>query len=219
MIEDFETIEGEHAGELTLKGSRFIGVSLPCPDEEAIQGNLALVQGRWRDATHYCWAAVFDGSSRRERSSDNGEPSGTAGKPILSVLRGSGLTDCMVVVIRYFGGTLLGTGGLVKAYTEGARAALDGVRRVDRRACCAYMFHLDYSMYSAFESRMADIMACRPECEYTDRVDLRVRVPIGRRDEFLRRLSDLTERKARPIEMPDCYIRCRPPAAVEPQIY
>lgn len=217
-ISDYETIVSERTGELTLKGSRFIGISMPCPDEDAIQRNLDAISARWRDATHYCWAAIVDGSDRRERSSDNGEPSGTAGKPILAVLRGSGLTDVMVIVVRYFGGTLLGTGGLVHAYTEGAKVALDGVDRVARRACCAYMFHLDYSTYSAFESKMADLMACRPECEYTDRVDIRVKVPVERREEFLRRLSDLSERKARPIELPDVYVRACAPGLPNPLI-
>ncbi len=206
-IQDFETVAGESSGELTLKGSRFIGIALPCPCEEDIQVILAELASRWRDATHYCWAAVFNGSERRERSSDNGEPAGTAGKPILSVLKGSGLTDTIVVVIRYFGGTLLGTGGLVHAYTEGAKIALENVRRVTRRACCSYAFHLDYADYSAFESKMSDLMARRPECEYTERVDVRVWVPIDRRDEFLRRLSDVSSRRARPIELPDVYLR------------
>lgn len=205
-LSDYDTIDSELTGELTLKGSRFIGISMPCPDEDTIQRNLEVVSGRWRDATHYCWAAIVNGSDRRERSSDNGEPSGTAGKPILAVLKGSGLTDTMIVVVRYFGGTLLGTGGLVHAYTEGAKVALDGVRRISRRACCAYMFHLDYSTYSSFEAKMSDLMAVRPECEYTDRVDIRVKVPIEKRDEFLRRLSDLSERKARPIQLPDTYV-------------
>ena len=141
MMEDHKVIAGESVGELTLKGSRFIGIALPCPHEGDIQANLADLSARWRDATHYCWAAVFDGADRHERSSDNGEPSGTAGKPILSVLRGSGLCDTMVVVIRYFGGTLLGTGGLVHAYTEGAKLALKDAKGIDKRACCVYSFH------------------------------------------------------------------------------
>ncbi len=206
MLRDHQIISGENVGELTLKGSRFIGIALPCPDEGTIQENLEALSKRWRDATHYCWAAIFNGSDRRERSSDNGEPAGTAGKPILAVLKGSGLTDTMVVVIRYFGGTLLGTGGLVHAYTEGAKIALDGVSTISKCACCVYMFHLDYADYSAFEGKMADLMAKRPQCEYTERVDVRVWVPIDRRDEFLRRLSDVTERRARPIELPDEFV-------------
>ena len=207
-ISDFETITGETTGELTLKGSRFIGICMPCPDEGTIPSNLESVSSRWRDATHYCWAAVYGGSARRERSSDNGEPSGTAGKPILAVLKGTGLTDVMVIVVRYFGGTLLGTGGLVHAYTEGAKIAVADVTRVTRRACCVYSFHMGYADYSAFESKMADLMAVRPQCEYSERVDVRARIPIARRDEFLRRLSDLTERRVVPTELPDEYVRC-----------
>ncbi len=206
MLKDHEIIAGESVGELTLKGSRFIGIALPCPNEGTIQENLEVLSKRWRDATHYCWAAVFNGSDRRERSSDNGEPAGTAGKPILSVLKGSGLTDTMVVVIRYFGGTLLGTGGLVHAYTEGAKIALSDVKTISKRACCVYMFHLDYADYNSFEGKMADMMAKRPQCEYSERVDIKAWVPIDRRDEFLRRLSDATERRARPIELPDEYV-------------
>ena len=99
-ISDYDTIEGTFEAEMTLKGSRFIGIVMPCPDESCIQRNLAEVSARYRDATHYCWAAVFDGSERRERSSDNGEPSGTAGKPILFSLKGAGISDAMCVVVR-----------------------------------------------------------------------------------------------------------------------
>lgn len=106
-ISDYDTIAGTRESEMTLKGSRFIGILMPCPREDCIQENIAMVSERYRDATHYCYAAVFNGSERRERSSDNGEPSGTAGKPILFALKGAGISDAMVVVVRYFGGTLL----------------------------------------------------------------------------------------------------------------
>ena len=92
-IADYDTISDTREAEITLKGSRFIGIVMPCPSEGDIQPNLERVSQKYRDATHYCWAAVYDGSSRHERSSDNGEPSGTAGKPILFNLKGSGLSD------------------------------------------------------------------------------------------------------------------------------
>ena len=205
-ISDYDTIEGTFEAEMTLKGSRFIGIVMPCPDESCIQRNLAEVSARYRDATHYCWAAVFDGSERRERSSDNGEPSGTAGKPILFSLKGAGISDAMCVVVRYFGGTLLGTGGLVHAYGETSKLALQEIVKVTRRACATYMFTLDYGYYSQFESRMRDIMARKPQCEYSDKVDLRVWVPIGRDEEFERRITDLTERHVRLLKLKDEYI-------------
>ena len=171
-IADYDTISDTREAEITLKGSRFIGIVMPCPSEGDIQPNLERVSQKYRDATHYCWAAVYDGSSRHERSSDNGEPSGTAGKPILFNLKGSGLSDIMCVVVRYFGGTLLGTGGLVHAYGETSKLALEGVARRTRRACAVYRFTLDYGYYSQFENKMRDLMAKRPDCEYSDKVDV-----------------------------------------------
>lgn len=205
-ISDYDTIAGTRESEMTLKGSRFIGILMPCPREDCIQENIAKVSERYRDATHYCYAAVFNGSERRERSSDNGEPSGTAGKPILFALKGAGISDAMVVVVRYFGGTLLGTGGLVHAYGETAKLVLDDVEKVARRACAVYRFTLEYGYYSQFESKMKDLMAKRPECEYSDKVDVKAWIPVGKDEEFERRITDLTERHVRLWKTEDEYI-------------
>lgn len=205
-ISDYEAVSGIHEAEMTLKGSRFIGIIMPCPDESCIQRNLDEVMKRYRDATHYCWAAVYGGSERKERSSDNGEPSGTAGKPILFTLKGSGVSDVMSIVVRYFGGTLLGTGGLVHAYTETSKLALENIQTVSRRACAVYTFTLDYGYYSQFESKMKDLMAQRPQCEYSDRVDVKAWIPIGKDEEFERRITDLTERHVRLWKSDDEYI-------------
>ena len=205
-ISDYDTVKGTCEDELTLKGSRFIGIVMPCPDESCIQENLSKVMERYRDATHYCYAAVYNGSERKERSSDNGEPSGTAGKPILFTLKGAQLSDVMSVVVRYFGGTLLGTGGLVHAYTETSKLALQKVERETRRACAVYRFTLDYGYYSQFENKMRDLMAKRPECEYSDKVDIRAWIPVGKDEEFERRITDLTERHVRLWKMDDEYI-------------
>jgi len=191
---------------MTVKGSRFIGIIMSCLSEDQIQANLRAISEKYRDATHYCYAAVFDGSDRKEKSSDNGEPSGTAGKPILSVLRGSELSDVMCVVIRYFGGTLLGTGGLVHAYTETAKMAMEKVDTYARTACAVYRFTLDYGYYSAMESKCRDLMVCNPVCEFTDKVDIVFRTRICDEDEFIRRITDLTERHVILKRMGDEYV-------------
>lgn len=205
-ISDYDTVEGVSEGEMVLKGSRFIGIVMPCRSEDDIQSNLSEVSKCYPNATHYCYAAVFSGSDRRERSSDNGEPSGTAGKPILAVLKGSGMSDLMCIVVRYFGGTLLGTGGLVHAYTESAKLSLQGVRRHTCTACSVFVFTLDYPYYSVFENKCRDLMARRPECEYSDKVDVRAWVRVDDADEFSRRITDLTERHVRLTKRPDEYI-------------
>ncbi len=179
---------------------------MPCISEDDVQANLRMVSERYRDATHYCYAAVFDGSDRKEKSSDNGEPSGTAGKPILSVIKGSGMSDIMCIVVRYFGGTLLGTGGLVHAYSEAAKMAMEKVKTYDRVACAVYRFTLDYGYYSVMESKCRDLMACNPVCDFTDKVDVIFRTRICDDEEFVRRITDLTERHVMLRRMDDEYV-------------
>lgn len=114
---------GEARGELRDRGSRFLAVVRPAPSEEQARAVLAALTAELPDATHHCWAARV-GWPPLERSSDAGEPSGTAGVPILQVLRGAGLSDVVAVVARWFGGTKLGKGGLARAYAGATREAL-----------------------------------------------------------------------------------------------
>jgi uncharacterized YigZ family protein len=122
----YPTPAGAAEAELREKGSRFLAVVGPAADEEAAKAALAEVARRHPDATHWCWAWRL-GAPPRERSSDAGEPSGTAGVPILQVLRGAGLSDVLAVVVRWFGGTKLGKGGLARAYAAATREALRGL--------------------------------------------------------------------------------------------
>ncbi|HVT59926.1 MAG TPA: YigZ family protein [Thermoanaerobaculia bacterium] len=137
--------DGEHAGarapvrapaaeavaELREKGSRFLAVVRPAGGEKEVAEALAALARRFPDATHLCWAARL-GSPARERSSDAGEPAGTAGVPILQALRGAGLSDALAVVVRWFGGVKLGRGGLARAYSAATREALRAVQVVER---------------------------------------------------------------------------------------
>lgn len=117
---------GESRAEIREKGSVFLAVVAPAADEAAAKALLAGLEHEFPDATHHCWAWRL-GSPSRERSADAGEPSGTAGVPILQVLRGAGLSDVMAVVARWFGGTKLGKGGLARAYAAAAHEALQGL--------------------------------------------------------------------------------------------
>jgi uncharacterized YigZ family protein len=117
---------GESRAEIREKGSRFLAVIGPAADEAAAKAFLAALERELPGATHCCWAWRL-GSPPRERSSDAGEPAGTAGVPMLQVLRGAGLSDVMAVVVRWFGGTKLGKGGLARAYAAAVREALPGL--------------------------------------------------------------------------------------------
>lgn len=123
--------------EIREKGSRFLARVAPAASEEEAREVLAVLAEEHRDATHHCWAWRLGPGRRedggreegsRERSSDAGEPSGTAGAPILAILRGAGLTDVVAVVVRWFGGTKLGKGGLARAYAAATREAVAGLR-------------------------------------------------------------------------------------------
>ncbi len=122
--------------ELKVRGSRFIAHVESCKNEDELNSILVSVRVLYPNATHYCYAAIFGQCSKIERYSDNGEPSGTAGRPILDVLKGFGIVDTVLIVIRYFGGTLLGTGGLVKAYADTARNVLEGAD-IGRKDLCS----------------------------------------------------------------------------------
>ncbi len=122
-------IEGE--GEIIEKKSRFIGNCYPVSSEEEAISYIEAVKKKHYDARHHCYAYSVGKTQPVLRFSDDGEPQGTAGKPILEVITGREITDCLVVVTRYFGGTLLGTGGLLRAYTEAAKAAIDNAEIVE----------------------------------------------------------------------------------------
>jgi uncharacterized YigZ family protein len=127
----YDVPAGESTAEIREKGSRFLAIAGPAADEAAAKGVLESLARRYPDASHHCWAWRL-GRPARERSADAGEPAGTAGMPILQVLRGAGLSDVLAVVVRWFGGTKLGKGGLARAYAAAAREAVAGLPVVSR---------------------------------------------------------------------------------------
>ena len=126
------TIARGGAAETEVKRSRFVAEVARVETEEAARAAIDKVRAASRDARHHCTAFVLGPDAMTQRSNDDGEPSGTAGAPMLEVLRGHGLSDVVAVVTRWFGGTLLGTGGLIRAYGDAVSAALDGAELVVR---------------------------------------------------------------------------------------
>ncbi len=125
MIEKYNTIMDSGKDEIVEKKSRFIGYAVPVKSEEEAYAFVESIKKKHYDARHHCFAFAIGNENTLYRFSDDGEPQGTAGKPILEVITGRNVVDICIVVTRYFGGTLLGTGGLVRAYTEAAKLALD----------------------------------------------------------------------------------------------
>ena len=180
----------EATGELREKGSRFLAVLVPASDERSALESLKGLRDRFPDATHHCWAFRV-GWPARERSSDAGEPAGTAGMPILAVLSGRGVLDALLVVVRWYGGTKLGKGGLARAYSGAAREALEVGTLVDRFPTVCVSLELPYERLGAVK-RLIRPPEIELEAEaYADSVRLELRVAAGLEEVFLADLADL----------------------------
>lgn len=144
MSDTYLTLAAPSEGLYKEKMSKFISFAFPIESAAEAKSKIAEIQKRYHDARHVCWAYMI-GSARTEfLSSDNGEPSGTAGKPILGQINSFGLTDVVIVVVRYFGGIKLGTSGLIVAYREAAREALEAATIVERHDMTDISFTFPY---------------------------------------------------------------------------
>lgn len=175
------------------KKSEFIGDTCHIDSLEEAVAFVESIREQHPKARHVAYAAICGGDDGRlsERMSDDGEPSGTAGKPILDVIRANGLTDCVVTVTRYFGGILLGAGGLIRAYASGAAQAISAAHKADIVVCDRYGLTVDYSQLGTLQQLLATVGAEQGNCEYTDRVSLEVVVPVAQTEPFNTRLQEM----------------------------
>lgn len=143
----YKTLRQEAADEVIINKSRFIGYACPCKTEEEALAFLNKIRTKHKDATHNCYAYVIGKNAGIMRYSDDGEPGGTAGLPMMEVLKAQGVVNCCVVVTRYFGGILLGAGGLVRAYTQGAVIALKAAQVVIMEPSQRYLCEVAYPLW------------------------------------------------------------------------
>jgi uncharacterized YigZ family protein len=183
--------------ETEVERSRFIATLTPVTDVDAAMTTLANVREEFPDASHHCWAVVVGPDGERHRSSDDGEPGGTAGAPMLAVLHGAGLTDVLAVVTRYFGGTKLGAGGLVRAYGGAVSAASARADRLARVAVARFVLEVDHDRAGQLEHRLrrwADELdaAVGPAAYEPAGVRVEIQVPLGAGvDRLLARLAEV----------------------------
>ena len=190
-MQDYRTIRGSATAQLEIKHSKFIGYTAFVETEEQALEVLGRVRAEHRTANHNVYAYVLREGSRL-RYSDDGEPAKTAGLPVLEAIQHADLTDCIIVVTRYFGGTLLGTGGLVRAYTDTASAALQAAKVVTVRSCVKLRLEVDYSLYERAMLLIQAVGAALEEPQFTDRVTLVFTMPEGTEAPLLPQLSELT---------------------------
>ncbi|QDV09494.1 IMPACT family member YigZ [Planctomycetes bacterium Poly30] len=179
-----------------IKGSRFIACIAPAETEAEAQAFLESVRAEFDDARHVCWAWRLGGAGEETRSNDDGEPSGSAGRPILLQLEGHGVTDVMACVVRYFGGVKLGVGGLMRAYGGAAGQALDRaeLKVVDVKVTlvCTHA----YGDSGAVSGVLAAWELGAENADYGEEVTFSVRVGIGRVEEFQAAIREATAARA-----------------------
>ncbi|MEM7481191.1 MAG: YigZ family protein [Acidobacteriota bacterium] len=177
-------------GEIREKGSRFLGVLLPVTSEGAATAALDAVRREFPSATHHCFAWRI-GRRAVERSSDDGEPSGTAGQPILRVLRGGDRSDVLVVVVRWYGGTKLGKGGLARAYAAAARQAAEAVAWTVRAPTVGGCVTVGYQQIGVLKRLVNPPLVSLVGEDYGVRVRLTLRIREDQLDSFEAALADL----------------------------
>lgn len=184
------------SAEITVRNSRFLAEAFSVADQESARALLKSQKARHADATHVVHAFVIGPTGGVLGSSDDGEPSGTAGRPSLDVLRGSGLTNTMVTVTRWFGGALLGTGGLVKAYGDAVKAVLAVAETTEFVEARPFSLPVSYEAYERVKREIAARDIEITDEEFGTEILMRGRVRADRADDFRSRVADLTAGRA-----------------------
>lgn len=196
MKESFKTVYEGGIGEFVMKKSRFIATVHPVETEEAALEVIDNLKKQYWDASHNCSAYIIGTDNPIMRCSDDGEPSKTAGRPMLDVLLSHELTNLVVVVTRYFGGTLLGTGGLVKAYQSATIEGLDQSSIITKDLGLKLQIITDYNMIGKIQYFIGQEHITILSSEYTDIVTLIALVPPSKKDFFTKKIAELTNGSA-----------------------
>jgi uncharacterized YigZ family protein len=190
-INGYKVVKAPASGEIVEKKSRFIANVIPVADTGEAEAEIARISKQYWDARHNCYAFVIGEKSEITRCSDNGEPSGTAGKPILEVITGAGLTNVLIVVTRYFGGVLLGTGGLVRAYTQAAQEGIANAEIALMQKALPLTLGLGYDMINNVQYYLRQEEIFVENEAYGESVNIKVIVPSDRVEKVM---DDLTQK-------------------------
>lgn len=205
MLEKKRTIYLAGEGEIIEKKSRFIATVKIVHSEDAAVQFIESMKKKYWDATHNCSAYVIGERKELMRCSDDGEPQGTAGRPMLDVLLGEDVYDAAVVVTRYFGGTLLGTGGLVRAYSKAVQEGLAQSIIIEQKYGVLLEVITDYNGIGKLQYLFGQEKMPIMESEYTDIVTLKVLIPKQRIEGIKKAVTEATNGKAKMTEIEDLY--------------
>ncbi len=200
MSTPFQTVSEVTRAEIVEKKSHFICTLSPAADEEEAQAFIRSMKKQYWDARHNCSAYIIGTGPQIRHSSDDGEPSGTAGKPILSVLAGRNLYNVAAVVTRYFGGVLLGTGGLVRAYSAAVEKCVSEASLLKMASAVQYRIKASYTdagkLQYLFSQNQTTVLAA----DYTDQVCFQILIPEENEAAFLKAVTEATQNRSLPEE-------------------
>lgn len=196
-LSHYTTLEKAAKAEIIEKKSRFIGYASPVKTEEAAIDFLNGIRKKHSDATHNVYAYLLR-EGNITRYSDDGEPSGTAGLPVLDIIRKNNFEDAVIVVTRYFGGTLLGTGGLVRAYSAAAKAAAEAARIVTYKAFSEFELKCGYADYEKVRFELENFGVLIDHTDFSDEVSLKLAVKEEMYEIFVNKLSEMSGGRLKP---------------------
>ena len=188
----YKTVKKDAFAEIEIKKSKFIAHIAEIKSEDEAETFIKQTRKKYYDATHNCSAYILNSDRGIRHSSDDGEPSGTAGKPILDVISGAGLSDIIVVVARYFGGTELGTGGLVRAYSGAAAEVLKNAAVVEITEAKLIEFIIDYGLLPKLQHLCMELGIIIYETEYLEKVKISVLITEDNLGRFFKEVTEMT---------------------------
>lgn len=192
MKDNYRTVFTYGEDESIIKKSRFIGYALPIDSEEEALKFIDEIKSKDRDATHNVYAYVVGENSNTQRFSDDGEPSGTAGIPVLEIIKKEDLRNVVVVVTRYFGGIKLGGGGLIRAYTKSAKIGLEAAKIIDMVVHKKLKIRLDYSLYGKIENYLLVNEYTVDDTTFDTSINITICVDNEEVEEFIKTITNLT---------------------------
>ena len=187
--------------ETKVKNSRFLAEAFSVNSAEEAKELWQYRKQNYDNGGHIVYAFVIGPQQNLSGCSDDGEPSGTAGRPVLAVLKGSGITNAMITVARWFGGTKLGTGGLVHAYTEAAQAALAECETIELVPMTELKFSVSYPMYEQIKRKLAEYGFTVLQENFSDGIEIAGEVPSAAAVELCNALNELSNGKIKPVEL------------------
>ncbi|WFD12378.1 YigZ family protein [Tepidibacter hydrothermalis] len=205
-MEQYKTVHEYGQDEVIIEKSRFIGYSKPIETEEEAREFIDEIKKKHKDATHNVWAYTVGMNMDIQRYSDDGEPSGTAGIPTLEVIKKEDLRNVVVVVTRYFGGIKLGAGGLVRAYTKGAKIGLNASKVIDKVLYTDVRFKIDYTLLGKVQNELINLGYIIKEILYEDMVTIVVYSRSGEVDSLKNKIIDITSSNVEVEEKEDFYL-------------